>query len=596
MYILNCVLTSITLTVFFETWWFSASLVIITITVAIAVSKSKINKLKNSNGTLQQRVVECTEVLNYSKLNEEKAKEEVKLANKSKSLLLAKLSHEIRTPMNGVIGMASLLSETDLTLEQKEYADVIIQSSENLMTTINDMLVADVIGYSKMDVTEIELEYKDFDLRNMVEGVLESFAEKAAQYNVELIYEIDKDVPELIVSDEARLRQVLLNLVENAMRFTQKGEIFIAIKFLKSIDGNQMQLGFEIKDTGSSIPAKEIELIRKDIAEIDTKDEGNALALVISKKLVSLMEGKLDVESQTCGDHGNTIRFTIVTRSSLLPFRSNSKFDALLKGKKILLVDDNATIRSVLKKQFEQWYLLPTVAGSGKEALDILNKHQHFDLIITDLEMPDMDGIELASSIKKHNNSTSIILLNTTGDEQYNSKASYFNVILNKPLKQHLLYKYLAQELNKTNIVYEHQETKPKLNADLAKHCPLQILIVEDNKTNQQVAIKVLNKLGYQPELAGSGEEALEMVNDGKYDLIFMDVQMPGKDGMETTRMIRLCLNTQPVIVAMTANAIQGDKQKCLQAGMDDYISKPFKIEELTKVIEKWATQIRANK
>lgn len=595
MHILNYVLTSITLVAFFETWWFSASLLIITIGTAVAISKSKMGKLKNSNGILQQRVVECTELLNYSKLSEEKAKEEVQLTNKSKSLLLAKLSHEIRTPMNGVIGMASLLSETDLTLEQKEYTDVIIQSSESLMTTINDMLVADVIGYSKMGLNEIELEYKDFDLRNMVEDVLESFAEKAVQYQVELIYEIDKNIPGLIVSDEARLRQVLLNLVENAMRFTQNGEIFIAIKFLKSIDGNQMQLGFEIKDTGAAIPEKEIELIRKDISEIDTKDEGSALSLVISKKLVSLMEGKLELESKTKNDRGNTIRFSIVTRTSLLPFRSNSNFDAL-KGKKILLVDDNATFGAVLKKQFEQWYLLPTVVSSAKEALDVLNRNQRFDLIITDLEMPDMDGIEFASTLRKYSINTSIILLNTTGDEQYNSKASLFNVILNKPLKQHLLYKYIAQELNKTNMVYDVRESRPKLNSELAKHCPLQILIVEDNKTNQEVAIKVLKKLGYEPELASSGEEALEMVNDGRYDLIFMDVQMPGKDGMETTRMIRLCLNTQPVIIAMTANAIQGDRQKCLQSGMDDYISKPFKIEELTKMIEKWATQIRANK
>ncbi len=575
-----------------QTWWFTAAAAIITGGVTFFIFKKKMNAILNENGVLQQRVVESAELLNYSKENESKAKEETELSIRSKSLLLAKLSHEIRTPMNGVIGMASLLSETELTAEQREYTEVIIQSSENLMTTINDMLITDVM-HAENGSGGTELEDRDFDLRNTVEGVLDAFAEKMTRANLELVYVMDKDVPEMIVGDEVRLRQILMNLIENALRFTTEGEILIAVRMFRILEGNQADIGFEVRDTGVGMPAEEVEVLSKDIAEINTKHDGNALSLAISKKLIKLMGGKLELETKEGTKSGTIIKFKIRLRVSLQPQRSANKFDDALRRKNILLIDDNFTGRNILKRQLEQWGLLPIVAASGKEALEIINKNSRFDLIITDMEMPRMNGIELAEAIKQINPKVSMLLLNLFGDERYKNHPDLFKAVITKPVKQHLLHKYILHELNKSEISAEQQPNKPKLIAELAKNYPLNILVAEDNKTNQEVALKVLSKLGYKAALAQNGEEALEMVSDEKYDLIFMDIQMPVKDGLEATRMMRLCLNTQPVIIAMTANAIQGDRQKCINAGMDDYMSKPFKIEELTKMIEKWATQLK---
>ena len=589
---INQINLSSILIITWQTWLFSLVVALVAGGFVFIILRKKMKTILNDNGALHQRIVECTELLNYSKESERKAKEETELSNRSKSLLLAKLSHEIRTPMNGVIGMASLLAETELTAEQREYAEVIIQSSESLMTTINDMLVTDVM-HAESGSSGMELEEKDFDLRNTIEGVLESFGNKAAQTGLELVYSMDKDVPEMIVGDEVRLRQILMNLVENALRFTTKGEILIGVRMLRVLEGNQADVGFEVRDTGIGLPADEIEILSKDISDINTRDDGHALSLAICKKLVSLMGGTLELENKEGTKSGTVIKFKIRLRVSLQPQRPQGKFSDALRRKNILLVDDNFTSRNILKKQLEQWNLLPVVAASAKEALEIINKNSRLDLIITDMEMPGMNGIELAEAVNKINPKISLILLNAIGDERYKEHPGLFKAIITKPVKQHLLHKYISHELNRSDIAAEQHNGKPKLTADLAKNYPLRILVAEDNKTNQDVALKVLDKLGYKASLAQNGEEALEMVSEDKYDLIFMDVQMPVKDGLEATRMIRLCLNTQPVIIAMTANAIQGDRQKCLNAGMDDYISKPFKIDELTKMIEKWAMQLK---
>ncbi|MBV9960966.1 MAG: response regulator [Parafilimonas sp.] len=550
-------------------------------------------KARHAISALQLRTVECQELLDHSKENEAKAKEETQILSRSKSLLLAKLSHEIRTPMNGVIGMASLLSETELTGEQREYIEVIIKSSENLMTTINDMLIADVINYSESGNMNTSLENKDFDLLNTIESVLESFAVKAAKTNIELVCLIDKDVPELIVGDEARLRQILMNLVENALRFTHKGEVLIAVRLIRALEGNQADIGFEVRDKGTGIPASELELLSKDIAVINTKDNNEALSLALAKKLIGLMGGELEIETKEDSEVGTVVKFKLRTRISLQPQRNIKKFDASAKNKKILLIDDNFTSGSILMKQLGQWNLAPLVVASPKEAIDIINKNPHFDLVITDMEMPQMNGVELAQAIRDINPKINLMLLNTIGNEQYKEHQGLFKCVLTKPVKQHLLYKNISHMITKVELRTENHTEQPKALADLGKQYPLRILVAEDNKTNQQVALKILSKLGYEAALAENGEEALEMVSEGQYDIIFMDVQMPVKDGLEATRMIRLCLNTQPVIIAMTANAISGDRQICLNAGMDDYISKPFKIDELTKMIEKWATHLK---
>ena len=576
-----------------QTWLVSIVVLVVCATGAFIFSKMKAKKFIHENNILQQRIVEYKELLDYSKQNEQKAKDDVDVSNRSKGFLLAKLSHEIRTPMNGVIGMASLLSETELNDEQREFTDTITKSSEKLMTSINDMLVTDIINYTESGTARTQLEEKDYGLRNTIEGVLESFAGKAAQNEVELIYFIDNAVPEMLVGNEVRLRQILMNLVENALRFTIKGEIFITVSMLRLLEGNQLDLEFEVRDTGSGMPADEIELLSKDITDINTANEGHALALIISKKLAGLMGGKLEVETKNGTNSGTVIRFKKRTRKSLQPHRSTAQFNSIAKNKNILLVDDNYTSQTILKQQLEQWNLLPSVASSAKEAIEIINSDNHFDMVITDMEMPHMNGIQLAEAIKKINPKISLMLLNNFFDEEYKNHPGLFKSVLTKPVIHHLLYKNLSRELSTVVITEESQSSKPKALSDVGKQFPLKILLAEDNKTNQDVALKILKKLGYEAALAQNGEEALDMVSEGQYDIIFMDVQMPVKDGLEATRMIRLCLNTQPVIIAMTANAIEGDRQKCLNAGMDDYMSKPFKIEELTRMIEKWASQTK---
>ena len=574
-----------------QTWSLSLGVGLAAITASLIVFKIKKSKWVHENNALRQQITECSEVLQHAKENERKAKENIEIANRVKTDLLSKLSHEIRTPMNGVIGMASLLSETEVTAEQKEYIGTIIQSSERLMTTLNNMLVTDVINYSENEADNTVYEEQDYDLRHNIETVLESFAAKAAQTGIELVYHIQKDTPEMLVGDEMRLRQILMNLIDNAMRFTSKGEVAITVGILRLLEGNQVDLAFEISDTGAGLPEADVELLSKDITDINTKREGDALPLIICKKLVNLMGGQLDVETRTSGNTGTIIRFKIRTRISLQPQRSVLQMNGNISGKKVLLVMNNMTSSNAIKMQLEQWHITPAVAGSAREAMSIIATNPCFDLVLTDADLPGVGSINLAKEAKELFPATSFILLTTFEDESYKNYPGLFTSVITKPVKQRDLFGAVSHELLKK----ETTSTEPKKSGsiELSKQYPLRILVAEDNKTNQDVALKFLSKIGYQADLAQNGQEALELIGDGNYDLIFMDVQMPVKDGLETTRLIRLCLNTQPVIIAMTANAVTGDRQKCIQAGMDDYISKPFRIDDLTRMIEKWAVQIK---
>ncbi len=577
---------------FWQTWWFETGVVLILLGTFFIFYKIKVKALRHQNSVVSQSFEECKELLKYSKENEQKAKEETEFSNRSKNLLLAKLSHEIRTPMNGIIGMASLLTETQLSSEQLEYAETIGQCGENLMTVMNDMLISDVLDYSNAGVERMEIEHKDFYLSNVVEEVLETFADKVDQAKVELLYSIDQNVPSQIVGDPLRLRQVLMNILENAVKFTNKGEILIGVHLVKAIDRNQIELGFEVRDTGTGLPAAEMELLSKDISSIDARQNSNGLELIICKKIIGLMGGYLKIETKTGG--GTLFKFTIRTRLSLQPLRANTYFNTSLQEKRILIVDDNFTSQTIFKKLLEQWKLAVTLADSGKQALEILSKNPRFDLILADMEMPEMNGIELMKLIRSQNLKIPAILLNSKGDERYKEYPGLFKSVVIKPIRHQTLYKYISNELYQPEkISIEQPDTKQKLSNDFAKKYPLRILIAEDNTTNQQIALMILKKMGYEADVAKNGQEALETVSEGNYDMILMDVQMPVMDGLEATRMIRLCLNEQPIIIAMTANAMQGDRQECLQAGMDDYISKPVKLEVMGKMLEKWGTKVK---